>query len=114
MLRGFEAAAILCSLLYCLCLRAEASQVVGEEYKAPSLVIPYAAQKPTIDGEIADAEWQGAASLNALQSTDKRVSPRQTRFWVTWDEDNLYIAMRSPLRDGERLIQTYRTTIHLY
>ena len=61
---------------------------------------------------INDAEWQGAESVNALQTTNHQLSPRQTRFWMTWDEDNLYMAMRSPLRQGERLIQALRDRSH--
>ena len=83
---------------------------VRDGYKTPTLVVPYATVKPVIDGTINDAEWQGAVSVNALQTTNKQVSPRQTRFWLMWDEDNIYLAMRSPLRAGERLIQNLRDT----
>src|SRR4051812_17465475 len=63
-------------------------------------------------GTIHDTEWQGATSMNALQTTTKAVSARQARFWLMWDEDNLYLAMRSPLRPGERLIQALRERDH--
>jgi hypothetical protein len=81
---------------------------VAEDYKTPSLIVPYAVTKPVIDGVVNDEEWQGAVSVNALQSVGKQVSTRQTRFWIAWDEDNLYVAMRSPLRQGERPIQALR------
>lgn len=77
-------------------------------YKTPVVTAPYAYQKPQIDGAIDDAEWQGAESANALQTTGRLVSPRQTRFWMMWDEDTLYMAMRSPLRPGERIVQNLR------
>ncbi len=77
-------------------------------YERPFVTVPYAHVKPKIDGAIEEAEWQGAESMNALQTTRKEVSSRQTRFWMMWDEDNLYIAMRSPLRPGERVIQNLR------
>jgi hypothetical protein len=83
---------------------------VADGYKTPGLVVPYAATRPVIDGNIDNAEWQGAASVNALQTTRKQVSPRQTRFWLMWDEDTFYIAMRSPLREGERVVQNLRDT----
>jgi len=86
------------------------AQTVKANYKKPMITAPYAFQKPTIDGVIDDAEWQGAESVNALQTREKQVSPRQTRFWMMWDEDNLYVAMRSPLRAGERLVQNQRDT----
>jgi hypothetical protein len=96
---------LLSALLRC---SVSAAQSVNADYKAPLLVIPAAAAKPVIDGTVEDAEWQGALSLTALQTTDHVISSRQSRFWMTWDADNLYIAMRSPLREGERLIQAYR------
>jgi hypothetical protein len=83
---------------------------VADSYKTPTLTAPYANKKPTIDGVIDEAEWHDAVSVNALQTTTKQVSPRQTRFWLSWDEDNLYVAMRSPLREGERLMQSLRDT----
>lgn len=83
---------------------------VNDGYKSVQLTVPYAKTKPVIDGVIDDTEWSGAISLNALQTTGRAVSSRQTRFWLAWDEDNLYLAMRSPLRDGERPIQALRDT----
>ena len=86
------------------------AQTVKTGYKRPTVTAPYAYQKPVIDGVINDAEWHGAESVNALQTTNKQVSPRQTRFWMIWDEDNIYMAMRSPLREGERVVQNLRDT----
>ena len=81
---------------------------VSDDYQSPTFTLPYAHQKPTLDGTINDAEWRGALSVNALQTTRHQLSARATRFWMMWDEDNLYLAMRSPLRPGERLIQAER------
>lgn len=77
-------------------------------YQHPVAVIPYAVTKPVIDGKVDDAEWQGAFSQRALQTTGKQISARQARFWMMWDEENLYIAMRDPLRPGERPLQVLR------
>jgi len=96
------AVALLCSPLF-----AEEPDVL-EGYKTPTLTVPYAHAKPTIDGRIDDAEWRSALSVNALQTTRGTVASRQTRFWMMWDEDHLYLAMRSPLRPGERPIQNQR------
>ncbi len=95
-------------LLLSLIAGSAAAQSVSADYKAPALTIPFAQTKPTIDGTVDDAEWSGALSLNALQNTEHLVSARQARFWLMWDDENLYVAMRSPLREGERLIQAYR------
>jgi hypothetical protein len=81
---------------------------VADDYSTPTFRIPYCEQKPQIDGKIGQEEWQGAMSVRALQTTRHQVSSRQTRFWVMWDEDHLYLAMRSPLREGERPIQAIR------
>jgi len=87
-----------------------ANAAVTDGYKVPTIAIPYAWQKPKLDGIVDDKAWQSAASINALQTTDHAVSVRPTRFWMMWDEDNIYVAMRSPLRPGERLIQALRQT----
>ena len=84
------------------------SQSVTDNYKTPTFTLPYATQKPQIDGTIAEAEWRGALGINALQTSQKTLSPRPAQWWLSWDEDNLYLAMRSPLRAGERLIQAQR------
>ncbi|MEI6519196.1 MAG: glycoside hydrolase domain-containing protein [bacterium] len=78
------------------------------EYRHPSATVPYAWVKPVIDGKVDDAEWQGAFSQSALQTVNKQISSRQTRYWMMWDEENIYVAMRDPLRPGERPIQRYR------
>jgi len=92
-----------------LCLSASLARAEVRD-KTSLVTAPYAWRKPTIDGTVTDAEWQGAVSVNALQTPNKLISPRQTRFWVMWDEDNLYVAMRSPMRPGERVLQALRRT----
>lgn len=91
-------------------LPSQAADGVRVGYKAPVLVIPDATVKPKLDGIIDDIEWQGALSLNALATTEGKISTRQTRCWLMWDEDNFYLAMRSPLRPGERVLQAARQT----
>ena len=111
--RAFPRFLVLGLLLWLIAsLRLASAQSVQQDYKAPTIIIPYAWHKPTLDGIIHDEEWQGAVSANALQTTAKAVSARQTRFWLMWDEDNLYLAMRSPLRPSERLIQALRERGH--
>jgi hypothetical protein len=90
----------------------EPRKSVKDGYKTPTVTAPYAHRKPMLDGVIEEAEWQGAESVNALQTTGKQVSPRQTRFWMSWDEDALYMAVRSPLRPGERIVQNIRDVTH--
>jgi len=85
-----------------------AALAAEDEYKHPVVAIPYAHAKPTIDGVVKDEEWQGAMSHQALQTVGRKISTRQARFWMMWDEENFYVAMRSPLRKGERPIQQHR------
>src|ERR1039457_4885632 len=91
-------------LLIGFCCQSIKAGVRGD-YKTPLFTVPFASTAPEIDGVVNDAEWQGALSINAIQTTDGAVSARQTRFWLMWDPDHLYIAMRSPLRPGERVMQ---------
>ena len=56
-----------------------------DDYRHPLVAIPYAVTKPTVDGVISDSEWQGAMSHQALQTIGKKISARQTRFWMMWD-----------------------------
>jgi hypothetical protein len=81
------------------------SVMAAEDYRHPVAVIPFATIKPTIDGTVDDGEWQGAFSQRALQTTGKAVSSRQARFFMMWDEENIYVAMRDQLRPGERPLQ---------
>ena len=81
---------------------------VHADYKTPLFTIPYTATPPAINGTIDDSQWKNALSINALQTTEGAVSTRSTTVWMLWDEDHLYIAMRSPLRTGERVMQANR------
>jgi hypothetical protein len=79
---------------------------VPEEYKHPIASIPW--EKPTIDAVVNEAEWQGAFSQQALRTVHGTISTRQARFWMMWDEENIYVAMRDSLRKGERLLNALR------
>lgn len=86
-----------------------AAQDVREGYAVPRFAIPRAPAAPTIDGTIDASEWQGALHVNLTQQLGSReVSAMQTTWCLMWDADNLYVAMRSPLRAGERPIQGQR------
>ncbi len=52
---------------------------VDAGYKTPRVTVPYAWRKPEIDGVIKDAEWRGAASVNALQTTRRQVIIRAVK-----------------------------------
>lgn len=79
----------------------EDKPVVG--WAAPRLATP-----PEIDGRIGGEEWRYASQINALQANGRGVSKRPVTWMVTWDPEHLYVAMRSPLRPGERPVQSER------
>lgn len=87
--------------------KAERPPVAGD-FVTPTIVVPFAEKAPTIDGKVDDTEWQGACSVTALRTVRGQVSGRQTRYRLCWDRDNLYLAMRSWLRPGERPVQRFR------
>ncbi len=81
---------------------------IAATFSTPTVVVPHVATLPKIDGMVDDAEWIGAVSLNLLRARRGQLSARPTRYWLCWDKDNLYIAMRSWMRKGERPIQSFR------
>jgi hypothetical protein len=108
-MRRLTIAPAVCALLLFVTTALSAEPTgVRAGYKSPLFTIPYTPVAPPIDGTIDDAVWNKAASFNALQTTEGQLSSRPTRFWMMWDEDHLYIAMRSPLRDGEHVLQATR------
>jgi hypothetical protein len=87
---------------------AAAGPSVHDGYQAPRFTVPFVSTPPQINGAIDDAAWSHALSVDALQTTEGAVSVRPTRLWMCWDADHLYLAMRSPLRPGERLLRANR------
>lgn len=63
------------------------------------LDIPALRQAVTLDGVLADGEWDDAAVIRgALDLFEGAPSPRAVTFWVVRGEDALYIAQRSTLK----------------
>ena len=91
-----------------LFLFSAAAASVHDSYKTPLFTIPFTTHPPTIDGTIDDAEWQSAFSAAALQTTEGAVSTRQARIWMMWDADHLYLAMRSPILQGQKIVRAFR------
>lgn len=77
---------LLCLSLAC-CLRASAAALSVGPTTTP----------PVIDGVIDPAEWQGAAHSDAFLQVypgDGVTPSEHTEFWVSYDRDNLYVAVR--------------------
>ncbi len=70
----------------------------------PVLRIPMTSKPPTIDGAMAEGEWEDAAALSGFwydysQADFRFLAPVQTQLQVyaMYDKDNLYIAFTSPV-----------------
>ena len=73
----------------------------AQEYGPPVLVIPRAKKSPVMDGVFSREEWEVAAELvNFSSVSDHKLAPVQTRAYVTYDDANVYVAVRSPVLPG--------------
>ncbi len=72
--------------------------------------VPKAKAPPVIDGRINDSEWDAALLLNGIAGSAGAgdLFPREVIWQVMWDEQALYLACRSHLREGERLVRGVR------
>ncbi|MDD5705746.1 MAG: hypothetical protein PHR35_07455, partial [Kiritimatiellae bacterium] len=93
----------------------EARRTYGPDDLRKMISVVKAKTPPTIDGVMTKGEWDDAAAIAGLTkvwelgqwgvhgaSNDSKVNrigvvaSDQSRFWITYDDDNLYIAYRSP------------------
>lgn len=72
--------------------------------KPANFQIPYMPEAPAIDGSIGQEEWHRASALTGgvARSDNNRnlLSERQAVYWFGWDEESLYLAVRSLHRPG--------------
>ena len=72
------------------------------EAATAALVVPRVRQAPTLDGTLAEGEWDGAAATCGIISQFGKVAhPRQAVFWVGYDAANVYLACRSTVLPAE-------------
>jgi hypothetical protein len=77
---------------------------------APALDVRPAARPPVIDGVISPGEWDGAAHTDAFRQVypGENVAPSErTELWVTFDSDNVYVAVRCHDSAGLAGIRAY-------
>ena len=73
-------------------------------YEPPTVVIPRAINGPLVDGRFAGNEWNVAAGLaNFASVSDHKLAPVQTKAYVTYDSERLYVAVLSPVLPGQKL-----------
>jgi hypothetical protein len=74
----------------------------------PSIVIPYCKNLPVIDGKIEESEWDFAAGISMLEAYPSYypqvMRMEQAKFYVCWDEKNLYVAMDSLESPTNRIV----------
>jgi hypothetical protein len=64
---------------------------------------------PTLDGRLTEACWQGEAPIrDFVVLGDNRPANPQTRAWVAYDSDHLYVAIRADEPQMDRLAATVR------
>jgi hypothetical protein len=77
---------------------------------APSLDVHPTTTPPVIDGVLRPGEWDAAAHSDALrmvEPTEGGVPTERTEFWVTFDADNLYVAIRCHDSAGAAGVRAY-------
>lgn len=68
------------------------------QHERPLLTVGHCARPPTIDGKIEEAEWASAGGTAGLVEIASGVlSAAQTRFLVTYDDKNVYLAFICPM-----------------
>ncbi|MCC6580118.1 MAG: hypothetical protein IT440_06720 [Phycisphaeraceae bacterium] len=83
--------------------QAESPAVTRKAIPASAWCVQKTRKPPTIDGQLADGEWDDATTLSGLISLDfKRLSMYQARYFITYDDQNLYVALDSPAMEGLR------------
>lgn len=67
-------------------------------FAAPRVAVPLLAQAPSVDGTLADGEWDGAAQITGLQdNTSRQMAQRQMRVLLGYDDAGIHLAMVSPV-----------------
>jgi len=77
---------------------------------APSLDVHPTATPPKIDGILSPGEWDAAAHSDALRMVEPvegGTPTERTEFWVTYDADYIYVAVRSHDSAGAAGVRAY-------
>lgn len=98
----------LLSLLLLCVLPARAADVL----RPLAFAVPRVEKPPVIDGVIGDDEWKNALAVTGVLSWHEGHSynARQVVYWLTWDAEHFYIAMRSANLPGEKLKRAVRVS----
>lgn len=77
---------------------------VSARVKFPTVRVPMIKKPPVIDGKLEPGEWDGTAAYTGLwqdyghnQFLNLAYHEKQATFWIAYDDENLYVAQRSPV-----------------
>ena len=73
---------------------------------AAEFIVPMSDKVPVIDGTIEAEEWKYAMTLSGAGNP---VDARKTQLFVTWDEENVYLAIRSETPPRGKLVKAKNT-----
>ena len=92
------------TLLVASCLGAAADDGATVNLREPVLRLPPAQAAPSIDGEIGAQEWAGAWMMEgSVGHADQALEQRPAWAYLTYDRENLYVAIKSATRPGGKL-----------
>ena len=77
---------------------------------APALAVRPTSTPPKIDGVLSPGEWDGAAHSDALtmvEPVEGGTPTERTEFWVTYDPDTIYVAVRCHDSAGAAGVRAY-------
>ena len=89
--------------------RALSAGEVARRYREASavtntLAIGLTTRPPEIDGNFEPGEWDAAAAVTGFSvNLTELLEPRQIQVYATYDNDKLYVAVTSPVRQGTSL-----------
>ena len=85
------------------------ASALAAEKEPGRMVVPPIAKSPVIDGVIGEGEWGGAAKIQGfLVHRDATLEPREGHTLVTYDRDNLYLAVSTELPPDGKLVAKVR------
>ncbi len=102
---------VLGTCLFAVALAPAAESAPPAATVLPTAVAPRMGTAPQIDGKIGPGEWETLHVAGLVARGEKAdrdlLQPRLGEFWVGWDEQNLYLAMRSAVHParGPKAVQ---------
>jgi len=97
--QGMKAAWVYFVCFVCFVVRLSAETTL----RVPHVRLPLMKTPPTMDGEVKDDEWAGAARMERF-GWGELLSPQEASFWVGCDGKELFIAVLSETPPGGKIL----------